>query len=331
MRYRNSWMGATVADIKQVADNVRQITIKPHSNAEPFTVGSHIDVSVYINDLPEIRSYSLIGRDASNETYTIAVKRLENSRGGSAYMWKLKMGDKLTISSPVNHFELNYNSTKYLLIAGGIGITPLVGMAEVLQNRANTSVQLVYVGKHASEMPFIKRLSEMLGDRLILHYSQESGRFDVQNIIEMASPDTTVYLCGPLEFMNGVRQSWEQSEFDNHQLRYETFGASGFFAPQSFKVKLPRFNVELEVPKHQTLLQVLTASGIDVMYDCQKGECGLCQVDVLEYTGDIDHRDCFFSEHEKQTNKKICSCISRVANGDLVIDTAYREVKNSMI
>lgn len=324
MRYRNVWMDATVTDVTQVAENVRQISIQPLNGTQAFTVGSHIDFSVYINDLPEIRSYSLIGCFSPGEPYTIAVKKLENSRGGSAYMWQLNVGDKLTISSPVNHFELSYTATEYLLIAGGIGITPLLGMAEILLSRANTRVQLVYVGKQAAAMPYIERLQALLGDQLTLHFSQNSGRFDVQSILKIASPDTLAYLCGPLSFMNSVRQAWEQSEYNNHHLRYETFGASGLFSPQSFRVKLPRFQVELEVPKYQTLLQVLSAAGIDVMYDCQKGECGLCQVDILEYTGDIDHRDCFFSKNEKAENKKMCACISRVANGNLVIDTAYR-------
>ncbi|MFK7981171.1 MAG: PDR/VanB family oxidoreductase [Saprospiraceae bacterium] len=324
MRYRNVWMDATVIEVTQVAADVRQIKIQPLKGTQVFTVGAHIDLSVYINDLPEVRSYSLIGRFLQGKPYTIGVKRLENSRGGSAYMWQLNVGDKLSISAPVNHFELSYTATNYLLIAGGIGITPLIGMAETLSNRENTKVQLVYVGKAAATMPYLKRLKNLLGDNLILHFSQEKGRIDSQNILKMVSPETFAYLCGPLGFMDNVRQAWEESNMDNANLRYETFGASGLFAPQAFKVKIPRFNVELEVPKHQSLLQVLKAADIEVMFDCQKGECGLCQVDILEYTGDIDHRDYFFSKNEKGENKKMCTCVSRVANGNLVIDTAYR-------
>ncbi|MFK7946934.1 MAG: PDR/VanB family oxidoreductase [Saprospiraceae bacterium] len=324
MRYRNIWMDATIIDVTEVADNVRQIKIQPLKGTQAFTVGAHLDVSVYINDLPEIRSYSLIGQFVQGEPYTVCVKRLENSRGGSVYMWQLKVGDKLSISTPVNHFELIYKPTNYLLIAGGIGITPLIGMAETLSNRENTKVTLVYVGKYAAAMPYLKRLENLLGDNLILHCSQENGRIDIQTILKMVGPKTLTYLCGPLSFMNSIRQAWEESGRENVNLRYETFGASGLFAPQAFKVKIPRFNIELEVPKHQSLLQVLQAADIDIMFDCEKGECGLCQVDILTYTGEIDHRDYFFSENEKGENKKMCACISRVANGNLVIDTAYR-------
>ncbi|MFK8163935.1 MAG: PDR/VanB family oxidoreductase [Lewinella sp.] len=324
MRYRNVWTDATVIDGVEIADNVRQIRMQPSGGSQAFTVGSHIDCSVYIDELPEVRSYSLIGRSAPGEPYTIAVKRLENSRGGSDYMWQLNAGDKISISAPINHFELSYSANRYLLIAGGIGITPIVGMAEALSKRENTEVQLVYVGKQANAMPFIERLKTLLPEGLNLHFSASDGRFDVQKLLELASPDTLAYLCGPLGFMNSVRQAWEGSAFNDQHLRFETFGASGLFAPQAFKVKIPRFGAELKVPKNQSLLQVLRSAGIDVMYDCQKGECGLCQVDIVEYTGDIDHRDCFFSEAEKGENKKMCACISRVANGSLVIDTAYR-------
>lgn len=324
MRYRNVWMDATIIDGVEIADNVRQIRIQPSGGSQAFTVGAHLDCSVYIDELPEVRSYSLIGRYTPGEPYTIAVKRLENSRGGSDYMWQLNAGDKISISAPVNHFELSYSATRYLLIAGGIGITPIVGMAEELSKRENTEVQLVYVGKQATAMPFIERLKALLPDKLTLHFSVSDGRFDVQKLLELAGPDTLAYLCGPLGFMDSVRQAWETSAFDNQKLRFETFGASGLFAPQAFKVRIPRFGAELEVPKNQSLLQVLRTAGIDVMYDCQKGECGLCQVDIVEYTGDIDHRDCFFSKAEKGENQKMCACISRVANGSVVIDTAYR-------
>jgi vanillate O-demethylase ferredoxin subunit len=124
--------------------------------------------------------------------------------------------------------------------------------------------------------------------------------------------------------MNAIRKIWKESPFETANLRYETFGASGLFPPQKFTVTLPRFKKEIEVRENETLLHALEAANIDVMYDCQKGECGLCQVDILEYSGYIDHRDFFFSEAEKGENKKMCACVSRVVKGSIVIDTGYR-------
>ncbi len=211
-----------------------------------------------------------------------------------------------------------------MLIAGGIGITPLVGMAEELMRKNQAKVSMIYVGTNQSEMPYIDRLKSVLGENLQLHFSEIDGIFDVNKILDYANQKTGVYLCGPLGFMNAIRKVWENSSFQNSNLRYETFGASGLFAPQAFKVKLPRYNLEIVVAENQSLLKALEHAGIEVMYDCQKGECGLCQVNILECTGAIDHRDFFFSEKQKQQNNKMCACVSRVANGDLVIDNSFR-------
>jgi len=301
MRFRNSWMDATVTDIKKVADRIFQIKIQALDGTHPFTVGSHIDVSVMINGQPEIRSYSLVGKFEPDQPYTIAVKHLENSRGGSQYMCGLQKGNRIKISSPLNHFELSYNSNQYLLISGGIGITPVIGMAQELMDKGS-DVFMIYIGRTASDMAYVEKLQNLLGDNLIVHFSKEKGKYQLEN----------------------VRKIWEESDYNNANLRFETFGASGLFSPQKFTVKIPRFDKEIEIAENQSLLQALNANNINVMYDCQKGECGLCQIEVLDYSGSIDHRDCFFSEEEKGENKKMCACVSRVANGNLVIDTAYR-------
>ncbi|RAJ15904.1 PDR/VanB family oxidoreductase [Arenibacter echinorum] len=324
MRYRNSWEDAVVSKMKKVADNVMQIQITPVGSTEVFTVGSHLDISVLINDLPEIRSYSLVGRYSPNSPYTIAVKRLPASRGGSKYMWGLKEGSKLRISQPTNHFELSFNTPDYLLIAGGIGITPILGMAEELMAQNDKNVRMLYLGRSEKEMPYINLSKKLLGQNLIVHFSDVDGFFDTSKIIDLSNTETQIYLCGPIGLMNAIRKTWENSPFANQNLRYETFGASGLFAPQAFTVKIPRFNKELKVKENQTMLKALEEAQIAVMYDCKKGECGLCQVDILEVSGDVDHRDFFFSEAEKGENKKMCACVSRIANGDVVIDTAYR-------
>lgn len=324
MRYRNSWQEAVVINRQQVAENVLQIQLAPSEGTVSFSVGSHLDVMVLIGESQEIRSYSLVGTPQPQAPYTISVKRLANSRGGSAYMWSLDKGSRLQISQPTNHFELDYKGKDYLLIAGGIGITPILGMAEQLASLESKKVRMLYLGQSEQEMPYLEKLSAVLGDRLLVHFSAKSGRYDLANLLNLANAETQVYLCGPIELMNAVRKAWEHGPYDLQQLRYETFGASGLFAPQDFSVSLPRFSLTLNVKANQTLLAVLEEAGIEVMYDCKKGECGLCQVDVLEYSGDIDHRDFFFSDGEKGENKKICACVSRVANGSISIDTGYR-------
>jgi len=214
MRFRNSWMSAVVTDIKKVADTVFQIKIQALDGTHPFTVGSHIDISVLVNGVPEVRSYSLVGQYESDQPYTIAVKLLENSRGGSKYMSGLEKGNRIKISSPLNHFELSHKANQYLLVAGGIGITPLIGMAKELKKKG-ADVFMIYIGKQASEMPFIEELQELLGDKLILHYSNKDGMYNLENILDFVSSCTFVYLCGPLGLMNALRKIWEESDYNN--------------------------------------------------------------------------------------------------------------------
>ena len=324
MRYRNTWENAVVGKMEKVAENVMEIQLIPAQGTAVFTVGSHVDISVLINDVPEVRSYSLVGQYEPNSPYTIAVKRLPASRGGSTYMWSLKEGSRVQISQPTNHFELSFNSSDYLLIAGGIGITPILGMAEQLIAKSDKNVRMLYLGNADYEMPYISRLQKLLGKQITINFSSVNGSFDVSQLIDLCNEKTQIYLCGPIGLMNAVRKTWEEGPFKNSNLRFETFGASGLFAPQDLLLKIPRFDLQIEVKKNKTILQALEEAQVEVMYDCKKGECGLCQVDVLEYSGDIDHRDFFFSESEKGENNKLCACVSRVANGHIVIDTAYR-------
>ncbi len=325
MRYRNNWTEAIVEGVSDAAEGIRELAIRPVAGAVPYGPGAHIDVQVLAGEAPEVRSYSLVGTYTAGAPYTIAVKQLPASRGGSRYMGTLQPGNRLRISQPVNHFELSTAKGSYLLLAAGIGITPLLGMAETLGQRADTEVSMFYLGRTPGEMPYRERLEGMLGERLTCHFSGSEGRPDLQRLLDEMPADTRLYLCGPLGLMNDVRAAWERSGMPNAHMRYETFGASGAFAPQPFRVHLPRFERTLEVSERQTLLQVLEEEGIDVISDCRKGECGLCQVEVLEYTGDIDHRDCFFSDAQKAENRKMCACVSRVANGELTIDTSYRK------
>ena len=174
MRYRNTWENAVVGKMEKVAENVMEIQLIPAQGTAVFTVGSHVDISVLINDVPEVRSYSLVGQYEPNSPYTIAVKRLPASRGGSTYMWSLKEGSRVQISQPTNHFELSFNSSDYLLIAGGIGITPILGMAEQLIAKSDKNVRMLYLGNADYEMPYISRLQKLLGKQITVNFSSEN-------------------------------------------------------------------------------------------------------------------------------------------------------------
>lgn len=323
MRFKNVWTTAKIISARDVAENVRLIELEPETGVQPYNAGAHLDVIVFIDDLPHIRHYSLVGPYAADSPYRIAVKRLSASRGGSEYMWRLANGAQLSISQPKNQFQLTFGYEQYVLIAGGIGITPIYGMALELAAK-NADFRVLYAGSSRREMPFIDKLEKHIGNRLSIFASDEGRRIDVEGEITALTEGIQLYVCAPMRMLDDVRRVWHEQERSPGDLRYETFAASGQYAPQAFEVHIPRLDVTLTVPENQTLLEALTGAGVDVMSDCLRGECGLCMVDIMECTGKVDHRDMFFSDEQKADNRKLCACVSRVVDGRVVIDTAYR-------
>jgi vanillate O-demethylase ferredoxin subunit len=132
-----------------------------------------------------------------------------------------------------------------------------------------------------------------------------------------------MYVCGPVPMLDAARHAWEAAGRPAADLRYETFGNSGRFAPQAFRVRIPRHTLDIMVPAGCSLLDALEQAGVEAVSDCRRGECGLCTLDVLALDGEIDHRDVFLSEHEKQGNTRLCACVSRVV-GSVTLDSSYR-------
>ena len=147
---------------------------------------------------------------------------------------------------------------------------------------------------------------------------------DLDAEIARLAPGGELYVCGPIGMLEAAKRAWQQSGRPVEQLRFETFGNSGRFASQPFKVNIPRLNLVVDVPQNQTMLDALETAGVAMISDCRRGECGLCALHILEVDGIVDHRDVFFSDEEKAANAKLCTCVSRVAGGSITIDTADR-------
>jgi len=326
MRNPSQWHPATVRQHRDLSTSVREFELRPEGGVLPWTVGSHLNVQVLIDGRPETRSYSLVGlphEAAAADVYRIAVKRAQPGRGGSRHMWSLETGAELLVGEPNNHFELPLTAKQYLLVAGGIGITPIVGMAQMLAARG-ADVSMCYAARSADELVFAGVLRETLGDRLQTFTDDSGARLDIAAQIERLHPQALLLMCGPLPMLDAVREAWARTPRPAANLRFETFGNSGGQVSEAFWVKLPRHGVELQVPADRTLLDVLNEAGIETLFDCKRGECGLCAMDIVSAHGTIDHRDVFFSAHEKASNQRLCACVSRVSGGGLVLDSAYR-------
>lgn len=323
MKFLDTWMRATVASTRDLTPTIRLFELQPAGRLPAWTPGAHVRVRVTIDGRPAVRCYSLIDDGSGDARLRIAVKLSENGLGGSRAMWALRPGEGIEISGPDNHFELGLAAPSYTLVAGGVGITPLLGMARFLA-RSGRPLHFHYSVRSREEAAFAELLRSWHGEAFHLCVENESGRLDFAQIIEPIPAEGELYFCGPIGMLEAARKAWEAGGRPASLLRYESFASSGHYANQSFTAVLPRFGRELQVPAHQTLLSALEEAGIEVLADCRRGECGLCAVDILSCDAPVDHRDVFFSEEQKAGNRKLCACVSRPAGGRIEIDTAFR-------
>ncbi|UPK33868.1 PDR/VanB family oxidoreductase [Bradyrhizobium sp. 186] len=322
MRFIETWTPATLLETRDLAPGIREFLIKPDQfDGAAYALGSHINVTVTINGQPETRSYSLVG-EVSSRGLRIAVRRAEDSRGGSRYMWQLAPGARLDITQPSSLLAVDWTRENYCLIAGGIGITPILGAAQALARRG-ADVTLHYAVRSRGEAAYLDELAAMLGQRLVVHAGDEGRRLDLDALFASLPRGALTLFCGPMRMLDAARHAWIGAGHPLTDLRYETFGSSGSLPTEMFRVRLKDSGVEIEIPRERSMLDVLNAAGHEVMFDCKRGECGLCAIDVVEVEGEIDHRDVFFSDHQKESNQKICACVSR-ARGIITVDTLLR-------
>lgn len=319
MRFVHKWTQCIVESIRDVTPQIREITLRPDGFAIPhYPAGSHLDVGTIIDGQPATRSYSLVGEPMADR-YRIGVRLAPDSRGGSRYMWALRPGARLDVTLPRNNFEVDWQREHYCLIAGGVGITPILGIAATLIRRG-AQVQLHYAVRSRKDAAFLAELAALLGDRLQLYRSDEGQRLDLGRTIAKLPPAAMAVLCGPMRLLDDARQCWREAGRPLVDLRFETFGSSGLLPTADFRVRINSSGAEIVVPRDRSMLDALNAAGFEVISDCERGECGICAINVVAIDGEIDHRDVFFSDHQKQCNEKICPCVSR-AIGTLTVDT----------
>lgn len=320
MRFAEHWSHATVVATHDLAPTIREIIFKPDLPAGSWAPGSHISVAVLIDGQPERRSYSLI--PCSDGLLRIAVRLADDSRGGSRAMWALQAGSRLEISNPTSLFEIDWSRKHYCLVAGGIGVTPMLGIAAALA-RKNVDLSMHYAVKSDDDAALHDELSALLGERLWLHSSGAGVRLDLAAAFAALPENAIAVVCGPLRMLEAAKHAWAEAGRPASDLCFETFGSSGRLPTREFRVRIETTGQEILVPRDRSMLDALNAAGFEVISDCQRGECGVCAIDVARVDGEIDHRDVFFSAEQKHENEKICPCVSR-ANGTVTIDTLYR-------
>jgi vanillate O-demethylase ferredoxin subunit len=307
------WRRATVVSADPVAATVRRVVLEAEHLEAPAPPGSHIDIGVYIRGKADVRSYSVVGMGDTGCQVVLGVQLAPRSRGGSQFIHSLTPGQQVQITQPLQNFPLNYGKPSYVLAAGGIGVTALVGMGRALKAHS-ADYRFVYGARSRELMAFADELAAEHGDRLDLRIADEGGQLDVDELVGSVAPGGELYVCGPTPMLDALKAAWARAGRRPSDLRFETFGNSGRFAPEPFTVAIPRLGLETVVPDDMSMLEALEACGAEMMFDCRRGECGLCQVKVLGTDGVLDHRDVFLSDKQHEAGGKMQSCVSRVVS-----------------
>ncbi|WP_304306872.1 PDR/VanB family oxidoreductase [Pseudacidovorax intermedius] len=284
-----------------------------------FGAGSHIDVNLP-NGL--VRQYSLCNSAAERHRYRIAVLREPTSRGGSAAVHDLvKEGDVLTISAPRNHFAL-HDAPRSLLLAGGIGVTPILCMAQRLATWG-ADFEMHYCTRSPARTAFREEIAASgFADKVHLHHDDgpEAQKLRVAELLKTPEPGTQIYVCGPGGFIDHVVNTAKANGWPAQQIHLEYFAAAAqdTSGDQPFEVKLTSSGQTYRIPKDQTIVQALRAEGVEIMVSCEQGVCGTCITRVLE--GVPDHRDCYLTDDERAANDQFTPCCSRSKTPLLVLD-----------
>jgi vanillate O-demethylase ferredoxin subunit len=285
-----------------------------------FSAGSHIDVPA----APGItRQYSLCNAPGEPDRYQIAVLREPASRGGSAGMHeRLKVGDVIEISAPRNHFPLAHEATKSLLLAGGIGVTPILCMAERL-SAVGADFEMHYCTRSRERMAFAGRIGRSsFANHVRLHFDDgpQEQKLDLPALLATPQTGTHLYVCGPKGFMDAVLGTARERGWPAAQLHCEYFSAEvpHSISDQSFEVQIASTGQIIIVPKDKTVVQALTEAGVEVQTSCEQGVCGTCLTRVLE--GVPDHKDMYLTPEEQAANDQFTPCCSRAKSARLVLD-----------
>ena len=300
------------------AEGITAFELKPIKGLLPtFQPGAHIDVHMPNGD---IRQYSIINGPGETGSFTIGVKLERDSRGGSKCMHEtVREGDVLAISEPRNNFPLRRDALKTIFVAGGIGITPLLAMAQALKNQ-NLAHELHYFAQNEGQLAFPERL-RTLGGAVEPHLglSPDETVAQLRAVLTPYRRDTHLYVCGPGPMLEATRMVAAETGWPEEAVHFEYFkNTKPIDDSSSFEVALARSCLTLKVPAGKTILEVMRDAGIDMPSSCEQGACGTCLATVID--GEPDHQDVYLSASERASGTKIMTCVSRAKSARLVLD-----------
>jgi ferredoxin-NADP reductase len=311
---------ARVESIRYEAREVVTVELVPAEEGgrfPGFEAGAHIDLHLP-NGL--VRSYSLCNPSQDGGPYRIGVAHDRNSRGGSRFVHReLRVGTIVSLSIPRNNFRLVEDAPLSVLVAGGIGVTPLYAMAQRL-HALGRPFSMHCCGRTNADMPFRPQLGELAGPHVAWHFDDEAGGPpDLRARLAGLPRETHLYCCGPAPMLAAFEAACAELGYANvHIERFSADVAPAAPNAAGYVVELARSGKALRVEPGESLLSVVRSAGIAVDFSCEEGICGACETRVL--AGDVVHRDCILSEAERSTGRSMMLCVSGCASERLVLD-----------
>lgn len=318
-------MPARVAAVRTLTPRVREFLIEREDGAPlpAFEAGAHVELHLDGDDGPLIRRYSLVrlaGDEGQRRHWRIAVQREPHARGSELLHRVAQPGWRLQVSHPREEFRLDRRDARSLLIAGGIGITPLVSMALSLRRRGRDH-RLFYAGRSEAEMAYLPELRALCGEHLQVHADdRQTAPPDLAALLGAQPAGTTAYVCGPPGLIAAVRAAAQRLGWPEDAVRSELFGPPAVSAPTPFTLELARSGRTLTVGPHTSILEALRGAGLRPLFDCGRGECGLCVLPVCASDGPLLHRDRCLSPAQRAAADRLCVCVSRTQGTHLTLD-----------
>jgi ferredoxin-NADP reductase/predicted pyridoxine 5'-phosphate oxidase superfamily flavin-nucleotide-binding protein len=310
-----------ITGVRELAPRIRAYELRDPDGGELPAVqaGSHLQIPVPLHDgNTGIRHYSICSNPQRRDIYEIAVLRDDNGGGGSvAVHEQFDIGQRLHCALPQNNFGLHRDNSPTVLIAGGIGITPIKSMAQTLRARGN-ELQIHYAARSRRDAVLGDRLQREFGEDIRFYSSADGEHIDIEQLLSEAPADAIFYICGPERLIDAVSAAATKLNIDPHRIRYERFSAAAIADSKPIQVELRRSGKQIKVAADQSILDAILDAGINALYSCRSGSCRTCAVKLLD--GEPDHRDAALSETERKQDQLFCPCVSRAQGDNLVLD-----------
>ena len=309
-----------ISGIRQLTPRIREYELRDPQGRElpEIDAGAHLSVPLVLESGElSTRHYSITSKPQQRSHYQIAVLREDQGRGGSvAVHSSYQLGSTLRIAPPDNNFALHDDQRPAVLIAGGIGITPIHAMIHTLSYRKSLW-RLHYAGRSLREMAFSEPL-QAWGDQVTLYPADEQQRISPEQILGGASYDTVFYVCGPSRLIDSVISTADELGIDPQRIRYERFSAGAISNAQAIEVTLSRSGKVIKVSPEETVLDAMLDAGIDAPFSCKSGACKTCAVKIID--GEADHHDSVLNGAERNEQNLFCPCVSRAKTNTLTLD-----------